>query len=308
MSLTIVLLTGAGLLIHSFLKLRSVDKGFSSLSTVTAGVQLDGRYNKPQQQNAFFRTLLDRVRAIPGVRETAAVDHVPLGGCESISQIEVEGYPFDRTTSFESRVVTRRYFATMGIPVLEGRDFDDRDAAGSTPVIIVSRSFERRYFPGRPALGRRVHTSGWRTIIGVVADVPMRELDRNPPMQFYLPMWQVPLSAAAVVVRTVLPSERTASGLRRVLRNIDLALAVDSVRTMGQLVSEASAGRRFQTIILTVFGGIALFLSLLGLYALMAYSVRQKTAEIGLRIIGSDLATRAETLSRTDRWLTFDRA
>jgi len=284
MSLTIVLLMGAGLLIHSFLKLRSVDKGFASLSTVTAGVRLDGRYNQPQQQTAFFRTLLDRMQAIPGVRETAAVDHVPLGGGESISQIEVEGYPFDRTMSFESRVVTPRYFATMGIPVLEGRDFDDGDAAGRTPVIIVSRSFERRYFPGRSALGRRVHTSGWQTIIGVVADVRMRELDRTPPMQFYLPLWQVPLSAVAVVVRTALPPEQTASDLRRVLRNMDLALAVDSVRTMGQLVSEASAGRRFQTIVLTVFGGVALFLSLLGLYGLMAYSVQQRTAEIGLRM------------------------
>jgi putative ABC transport system permease protein len=284
MALTMVLLVSSGLLIHSFLKLRSVDKGFASLSTVTTGIQLDGRYDQPQRQNEFFHTLLERMQALPGVQAVAAVDHVPLGGGESISQIEVEGYPFDQTTSFESRQVTPRYFATMGIPLLEGRDFDAGDAAGRTPVMIVSRSFERRYFPGRPALGRRVHTSGWRTIIGVVADVRMRELDTAPPMQFYLPLWQAPANAAAVVVRAALPPEETAAAIRGVVRNMDPALAVAGVQTMDQLVSEASAERRFQTVVLTVFGGISLFLSLLGLYALMAYSVQQRTGEIGIRM------------------------
>jgi len=284
MALTMVLLVSSGLLIHSFLKLRSVDKGFASLSTVTTGIQLDGRYDQPQRQNEFFHTLLERMQALPGVQAVAAVDHVPLGGGESISQIEVEGYPFDQTTSFESRQVTPRYFATMGIPLLEGRDFDAGDAAGRTPVMIVSRSFERRYFPGRPALGRRVHTSGWRTIIGVVADVRMRELDTAPPMQFYLPLWQAPANAAAVVVRAALPPEETAAAIRGVVRNMDPALAVAGVQTMDQLVSEASAERRFQTVVLTVFGGISLFLSLLGLYALIAYSVQQRTGEIGIRM------------------------
>jgi putative ABC transport system permease protein len=284
MALTIVLLIGSGLLIHSFLKLRSVDKGFTSLSTVTAGVQLDGRYSQPQRQNEFFHTLLDRVRGLPGVQEAAAVDHVPLGGGESISQIEVEGYPFDQTTSFESRLVTPRYFAAVGMPLLEGRDFDEGDTTGRMPVIIVSRGFERRYFPGRSALGRRVHTSGWRTIVGVVADARMRALDATPPMQFYLPLWQVPTGAVAVVVRTARPPEQTASEFRSVLRNMDPALAVASVRTMAQLVSQASAGRRFQTAVLTVFGAISMFLSVLGLYGLMAYSVQDRTAEIGIRM------------------------
>jgi predicted permease len=284
MALTIVLLTGSGLLIHSFLKLRSVDKGFASLSTVTMGIHLDGRYNQPQRQNEFFQTLLARAQAVPGVEEAAAVDHVPLGGGESLSLIEVEGYPFDNKTPFESRSVTPRYFAAMGIPLLEGRAFDDGDAAGRTPAIIVSRSFERRYFPGRSALGRRVHTSGWRTIVGVVADVRMRELDATPPMQIYLPLWQMPTGAVAVVVRGTLPPDRAASALRGLLRNADAALAAADVRTMEQLVSEASAERRFQTLVLTVFGGISLFLSLIGLYALMAYSVQRRTAEIGIRM------------------------
>lgn len=284
MALTIVLLIGSGLLIHSFLKLQSVDKGFASLSTVTAGVHLDWRYSQPQKQNEFFQILLDRVQGLPGVRAAAAVDHIPLGGGESISQIQVEGYPFDQTTSFESRVVTPKYFVTMGIPLLEGRDFDAGDATGRAPVIIVSRSFERRYFPGRSALGRRVHTSGWRTIVGVVADVRMRNLDESPPMQFYLPFWQVPAGAASIVVRTALRPEQTVDGVRAALRNLDPSLGLADVRTMDQLVAEASAGRRFQTTVLTAFGGISLVLSLIGLYALMAYSVEARTGEIGIRM------------------------
>ena len=284
LALTIVLLTGSGLLIRSILRLRAVDKGFTSFSTVTMGVQLDPRYNGPERRSEFFHTLLARAQALPGVEAAAAVDHVPLGGGESISQIEVEGHPFDQTTSFESRLVTPRYFAAMGIPLVEGRDFDGGDAPGRTPTIIVSRSFERRYFPGRSALGRRVHDSGWRTIVGVVADVRMRELDATPPMQIYLPMWQLPVGSAAVVVRSVLPPERTGSALRRLVGNMDPALAVAGVRTMEQLVTEASAERRFQTLVLGVFGAISLFLSLLGLYALMAYTVQRRTAEIGIRM------------------------
>ena len=283
-ALTMVLLIGSGLLIHSFLKLRSVDKGFASLSTVTMGIQLDARYNQPQRQNQFFRTFLARAQALPGVREAAAVDHVPLGGGESISLIEVEGHPLDQKTSFESRLITPRYFAAMGIPLLEGRDFDKGDAAGQTPVIIVSRGFERRYFPGQSALGKRVHASGWRTIVGVAADVRMRELDTTPPMQIYLPMWQIPAGSVSVVVRGALPPERTASALRALVRNMDAALAAADVRTMEELVSEASAERRLQTLVLTMFGGISLFLSLLGLYALMAYTVQRRTAEIGIRM------------------------
>jgi putative ABC transport system permease protein len=283
-ALTIVLLIGSGLLIHSFVKLRSVDKGFASLSTVTAGIQLDERYNQPQRQNDFFRTLLERVQRLPGVREAAAVDYVPLGGGESITQTEVEGHPFDQTISFESRLVTPRYFAAMGIPLLEGRDFNDRDAVGRMPVMVVSQSFVRRYFPGQSALGRRVHTSGWRTIVGVVADVRMRELGTTPPMQFYLPLWQASTASATIVVSAASPPQETASALLGVVRNMDPALAIARVQTMDQLVSDASAEQRFQTAVLTVFGGISVFLSLLGLYALMAYSVQRRRAEIGIRM------------------------
>ncbi len=283
-ALTIVLLAGSGLLIRSFLNVRGVDKGFSSQATVSMNIELYGRYDQSQKQNAFFRSLLERTRVIPGIQEAAAIDHVPLGGGESISLLQVEGYPFDEKTSFESRSVTPQYFAAMGIPLLTGRVFDDGDAAGRLPVIVVSRSFARRYFPGRSALGRRVHTSGLRTIVGVVADVRQKNLDATPPMQIYLPLWQTGTGSASIVVRSTLPTKRVASVIRGLVRNLDPGLAVADPRTMQELVSGAGAERRFQTVVLSVFGGMALFLSLVGLYALVAWSVQQRTAEIGVRM------------------------
>src|SRR5258708_1536323 len=147
-ALTIVLLVGSGLLIRSFLKLQSVDKGFASLATVAMNIQLDERYGRPERQNAFFATLLERAGAVPGVEDAAAVNHLPLGGGESIWMLEVEGHPFDEKISFEERSVTPRYFAAMGIPLLKGRVFTDGDAAGGPLVAMVSQSFAHRYFPG----------------------------------------------------------------------------------------------------------------------------------------------------------------
>jgi len=281
---TVVMLVGSGLLIRSFLKLQRVDKGFHSLATVAMNIQLDRRYNGDDRQNAFFATLLERIAAVPGVEEVAAVNHLPLGGGESISLLEVEGYPFDEKVSFEERAVTPRYFAAMGIPMLNGRVFTNADAAAGPLVAVVSQSFSLRYFPGQSPVGRHVRTSGDRTIVGVVADVRQRDLDQTPPMQIYLPFSQNPSPAPDLVVRTNLPPDRVGSQVRTLVRNLDPALALSDARTMGQLVSQAAAGRRFQTAVLTAFGAIALFLSLVGLYALMSWSVQQKTGEIGVRL------------------------
>jgi predicted permease len=282
-ALTIVLLMSSGLLIRSFLKLRSVDKGFTFLSTVEVNVHLDRRYNQPARQSQFFSALLERTRAVPGVEE-AAVNHIPLGGGETMFQLQVEGHPFDEKISFEERSVTPRYFAAMGIPLLAGRAFENSDAAGGSPVVIVSQSFANTYFPGQSAVGRRLRASGWRSIVGVAADVRQRNLDTTPPMQVYLPLWQDSSGSADVVVRTSLPPERMASTLRALVRDLDPAIALPDARTVGQLVSEAAAERRFQTLVLTAFGGIALFLSMVGLYGFMAWAVQQRTAEIGIRM------------------------
>jgi putative ABC transport system permease protein len=223
------------------------------------------------------------------VQAAAAINYLPLGGGESMgSGLEVEGHPFDEKTLFEGRSITPGYFAAMGISLLGGRVFTDDDVSGRPPVAIVSRSFARRYFPGRDAVGRRFHNHDSNaeptTIVGVVADVRYWSLEATPPMQIYTPLWQSSANSVSVVARTSVAADRMASNMRTLVRDLDPAVAVADVRTMSQLVSGATAERRFQTLLLTAFGGVALFLSLVGLYALMAYSVQQRTAEIGIRM------------------------
>jgi putative ABC transport system permease protein len=286
-ALTFVLLAGSGLLIRSFLRLQSIDKGFVPSSTVAMHIQLDARYNQPERQNAFFRSLIDRTSILPGVKAAAAVNYLPLSGGESITMLVVEGHPFDAKIFFEDRAITPRYFAAMGIPLLGGRVFTADDATGRPPVAIVSRGFAKRYFPGQDPVGKRCRygdTNPWMTIVGVVGDVRQASLENAPLMQVYRPLWQSGANSVSVVARTSLAPDRLAAEMRALVRSLDPAVALADVRTMSQLVSGAAAQRRFQTLLLTAFGGLALVLSLVGLYALMAYWVQQRTAEIGIRM------------------------
>jgi hypothetical protein len=185
-----VLLAGSGLLIRSFLKVQSVDKGFVPSSTVTMGVQLDERYNQPERQNAFFRTLIDRAGALPGVEAAAAINHVPLGGGESLSQLNVEGHPLDEKTLFEIRAITPRYFAAMAFLC---------SAAESSPMTTRPAVRGRHREPELcQAILSRTGCRGesgavvwprspWWTIVGVVGDVRQFSLESTPPMQVYVP-------------------------------------------------------------------------------------------------------------------------
>ncbi len=285
-ALTFILLAGSGLLIRSFLRLQSVDKGFAPSSTLTMSIQLDARYNQRERHNAFFRDLIGRANALPGVEAAAAINYLPLGGGESVGTgLQVEGRPFDEKILFEDRSITPRYFAVMRIPLLSGRTFTDGDVAGSLPVAIVNHSFARRFFPWQDPVGKRCHFGDtWWTLVGVAGDVRHTSLEAAPPLQIYRPMWQSGSNSTSVAVRSRLAADSLASSMRALVRELDPAVAVDGVRTMSQLVSESTAERRFQTLLLTAFGGIALLLSLVGLYGLMTYSVAQRTAEIGIRM------------------------
>jgi putative ABC transport system permease protein len=174
----------------------------------------------------------------------------------------------------------------MRIPLLAGRAFTDDDVAGYPPVAIVSRSFARRYFPGQDAVGKRFRNgdSVWSTIVGVAGDVRYFSLEAAPAMQVYTPLWQSSANSLSLVARTTRPPDRLAGAMRALLRDLDPAVALADVRTMEQLVSAATAERRFQTLLVTAFGGVALVLSLVGLYALMTYSVERRTGEIGIRM------------------------
>jgi putative ABC transport system permease protein len=289
-ALTVVLLTGSGLLIHSLIKVLSVEKGFDPHSTVTMSLSLDARYTQPERQIAFYRNLIDRLSALPGVKAAGAVTNLPLGHSEALSWLTVEGHSFDEKVFFQTRSVTPNYFRGIGIRLLEGRFFTDDDSAGRPNVAIVSRTFAERYFPGHSPVGKRFHfidgapQPTWWTIVGVVDDVRNESLEEKPRLQAYMPFWQSSVPAASIVLRTNTSPELIAAAARRTLTPLDPALAVADVLTMDQLVSEATKERRFQTLLLSPFSGIALVLSLVGLYALLAYSVRQRTAEIGIRM------------------------
>jgi predicted permease len=296
--LSVLLLAGSGLFIRSLIKLNAVDKGFQPHAILTASISLDHRYDQREKQIGFFREAIQKITQLPEVRAASVVNYLALAGGESISTYQVEGHAFDRNASFETRTVTPGYFAAMGVPLLEGRTFSDDDAVGHPAVAIVNRTFARTYFRGETAIGKhyypmaddgKVRTNAPVTIVGVVADVRQWDIEKAPSIQSYSPLWQIPYQSASIVVRTTTEPSVLVPQIRAAVRSIDPTVAVADVRTMDDLVTEAAAGRRFQTLVLSAFAGIALFLSLVGLYALMAYSVKQRTPEIGIRMaLGAD--------------------
>ncbi|MGZ5719408.1 MAG: ADOP family duplicated permease [Burkholderiales bacterium] len=282
-ALVVVLLAGAGLFIRSYINVVSVDTGFSQ-STVAMNIELDARYSQPQRVE-FFRNLFARVEALPGVQKVGGISNLPLSNSEDLREFEVDGYPNKKGQLAEFRWATPQYFSVMGIPLAAGRLFTQEDKSNRS-IAIVNESFANKYFNNRNQIGGRVsrdddHTQ-WSTVVGVIGDVRDSALEKAPEPQIYY--LDGDFEGGYIAVRSTLPAKSLAANIRSTLRSIDPSLAVGDIQTMGDLESEASAQRRFQTSLLSVFAGIALFLALVGLYGLMAYSVSRRTREVGIRI------------------------
>ena len=292
-ALVAVLLAGTGLLLRSYANVLAVHTGFSA-STITVSVQLSPeivqpsrQYDTAQKRRVFFAELLDRIRPIHGVQAAGLVDFLPLSNSEGLTRFEPEGYPNQKDQLVEARRVTPDYLAAMQIPLVKGQGFTDQDGPGHPSVAIVNQAFAKIYLGNSDPTGHHLrlsHTDPWITIVGVMGDVRNMSLEAAAPPQIYFPFWQEPANSAYLAVRSSLPHDAVVSEIRAALRSIDPSLAIADVHSMSGLEARATARRRFQTTLLTLFSGIAMFLAVVGVYGLLAYSVRQRTGEIGVRM------------------------
>ena len=290
--MAVVLLSGAGLLIRSYLKLTSEDLGFSH-STLTMSISLDSRYTQAEQRREFFNNVVGHVELLPGVQTAGAADMLPMSNSESLTLFEVEGYTNKPDQLVETCHITQHYLEAMGVRLIAGRLFNAGDFAPSSSVVIINQAFAKAYYAGRDPVGQHFRFRGfdpkektlaWSTVVGVVGDVRHTRPEDAPAPQAFLPFTQADPTRAFVAVRAGIPPAQLIPSIRRVVAEVDPTQAVADIHTMGQRAEDANARRRFQTFLLAVFAAAALFLAAVGLYGSMAYAVKQRTPEIGIRI------------------------
>jgi len=295
LAIAVVLLVVAGLLIQSLWRLRNVNSGLDPHNVLTFNVTLpEVKYNT-DRQSQFFIDLKSRLEATPGVQAASTISPLPLNGDRFVISFEIEGRPLAPKDHPAGEFFTTGvgYFRAMGIPIVKGRDFDDRDKRGSTPVAIISETFARQIFPNEDPIGKRIkpgissienESPMMREIVGIVGDVRNQNLSTEPKPAYYVPQTQVPFNQLVAVIKTNAEPHSMISAVTKDVAAMDTDVPLFGIKSMEEYLSASVAAPRFNTTLLSIFAGVALVLTIVGLYGVMSYSVVQRTNEIGIRL------------------------